>query len=475
MSSREATLKALSAEPRFVNMCAAVEKIRYNAQPRAWLKNALGTFDLATLDLSARVTAAETPFEARLRQAVYKTGVPPGKFFTKVVKARDADADVEELIHIFEKVEITADEQVKVDGVQVDATTPFELCYVILGAFKYCVFGEKNQVTRALIQRTSTYLFMTFVAGFMTFKLAGQEVEAPEGAAPDPEVSPLSDLLELCKTTTNDMNNSVLNKVRETNVPGMAQESSKLSATVKRQQMSLNRALSSIAAARQQHGDEVKQLCGFLALLVVCVGVFYGWKWKRPLLFERMKVPLAITASVTAMIVLSVTSIAIIRPVERFEQFYDGSDGSEGFCNASGQCEEAIHNWATEAAKQATLSTLDSTTALSKKELDSRNDSLAADLAAVSQRVHATDVEYRSTLFEFNRVRQGKRFIILILAVSLCLMVMSILGMSAKVSIGLHIAAGVIVLIVATLVYKGNAQRSRRSWNQIYFPGPDDI
>jgi hypothetical protein len=473
--SREATLKAMSAEPRFVNMCRAVEALRYNTGLREFFKNAVGTFDLAGLDLSARVTAAETPFEARLREAVYKTGAPTGAFFTKIVDARDADADVEALIKIYDAFEVTAQQELKVGGVAVDAPTDLERAYIMIGAFKYCVFGEKNQVTRALIQRVMTYLFMTYVAAHMTFMLAGAEVQAPEGAAPEPTMSPLSDLLELCKSTTNNVNNPVLNRVRETDVPALAQESGTLAATVRRQQMSLNRALTSIAAARRQHGDEVKQLGGFVALLVVCVGVFYGWKWFRPALFEKMKVALAITASATAMIVLAVTSIAILRPVERFEQFYDGSDGSEGFCTAAGQCSQAMSDWATEAAKQATLSTLDSTAALGKKELETRNESLAADLAAVSARVSETDIHYRSTLFEFNRVRQSRRFVVMSLAIALCLMVATIMGMPANVSIGLHIAAGVIILVVATLVYKGNAQRSRARWTQIYWPGPDDI
>ncbi len=70
----------------------------------------------------------------------------------------------------------------------------------------------------------------------------------------------------------------------------------------------------------------------------------------------------------------------------------------------------------------------------------------------------------------FNRVRQAKRFVVMTLAVALLLMVLVMMGVPTGVWVALHVAAAVVILLVAVLVYKGNAQRSRRSWNSLYFP-----
>ena len=128
-----------------------------------------------------------------------------------------------------------------------------------------------------------------------------------------------------------------------------------------------------------------------------------------------------------------------------------------------------------EAARQASLSALDSTASLTKSLVDSRNDTLAQDYAAVSQRMHATDIEYRDAVFTFNRVRQAKRFVVMALAIALLLMVLVLVGAPNNVVIGLHVAAAVVILVVALLVYKGNAMRFRQDWSKYYYPSPNVI
>ena len=118
---------------------------------------------------------------------------------------------------------------------------------------------------------------------------------------------------------------------------------------------------------------------------------------------------------------------------------------------------------------------LSATTDMARQELGARQQALMSQLAALSQRVNATDMGYRDALFRFNRVRQAKRFVVMTLAVALLLMVLVILGVPRRVAVGLHVAAGAVILLVATLVYKGNAQRSRKNWNVIYYPRPDGL
>lgn len=462
----DATLQSLSANPTFRQACSMVQALRYDTALRAELSG-VGPFELISIDTSNRVTANETPFELALKRAVAtKPGGGVSELYKKTVAAHEADSNIETFIDLYKSVGVNT---LNLSGNKGNGSFA-ESLYLALSYLKFQVYGETNHVTRALIQRVHTYLFMHVAATYLTFTKSGEMVQAPEGQAPAPDTTPLFDLLESSKKIANDETNPVLNRVRVMNTPGLADKSSSLSALVQKQQMSLNRALTSIEEARRQLRDEVRQTFGFGALLVVCLGVFYGWMTFRPALWTRMRIPMAITATVTALIVLGVTGIAIIKPVESFETFY-----AEEFCTAAGQCEGAMTTWAAEAAKQTYVSTLDSTADVTKRELVTRNESLTADLAAVTQRVNATDIEYRSQLFAFNRTRQAKRFVVMITAVALMLMVFTIMGLPTKHSIALHVVAGVIVLIVATLVYRGNAQRSRARWTQIYFPGPEDV
>ncbi len=463
---REATLTAIAAEPLFVQACQLVQSMRYNGAERAAL--GVAPFELNGLDVSNRVTAGETPFEVALREAVAASGAAVSELYVKTVEAHASASDVESLVALFDDVQLSGDTLVY-GGATVVTHSSEEALYLVLSTLKYHMYGEANHVTRALIQRLHTFLFMTVAAAALPFTKGGEPVATKDGDAPSPDAPPLKDLLDKCKVTTDDRNNAVLNEVRKVDAAGLAGASSKLQATVRRQQMSLRRALASIGNARRQFADESKQLGGFIALLAVSVTVFYGWMRYRPELWSAMRVPMAASALVTAVIVLAITGIAIARPVERFEQEF------ETFCDAAGNCEAAMEDWAAEAAKQAYVSTLDATANLTKRELETRNESLAADLAAVGQRVNATDIEYRDALFRFNRVRQAKRFVVMTLAVALLLMVLVLMGVPTAVWVGLHVAAAVVILLVAVLVYKGNAQRSRTRWDRIIFPGPDDI
>jgi hypothetical protein len=316
------------------------------------------------------------------------------------------------------------------------------------------------------IQRVNTFLFCYVLSLVFTFTRGGAEVPLPADVALE-EASPLKDLLDAAKTYTDHKSNVVLNRVLDMDPAGAAETSSKLSRAVQSAQTSLNRAMVGIKDARAQKGDEVTQTIGFLALTAVCVSVFYGWMKYRPALWARMRVPMATTALVTSIVVLTVTGLSIARPVEKFETHM------EEFCAGVNDCEGPLTAWALEASKQANVTALDATASLSKNLMDARQEALAEDLAAISQRMHATDLEYRDAVFTFNRVRQAKRFVVMTLAIALLLMVLLMMGMPARVVVGMHVAAAVAILVVAVLVYRGNAQRFRANWNQIYFPGPD--
>jgi cation transport ATPase len=280
---------------------------------------------------------------------------------------------------------------------------------------------------------------------------------------------PMKTLLDAARRTTNNTENKVLRKVQDLSLKERNDGTSEHAEKVNQFQMSLNRALTGIKDARKKKNDEIKQLCGFLALTAVCVGVFYYWMKFRPTLWHRMKVPMASCALVTAVIVLAVTGLSIFKPIEGFEV------DQENFCEDKDKCTDALESWAVDAANQTYVSALDATASLTSKLIESRDENLESDLATVSRRMYATDIEYRAAVFAHNRVRQAKRFVVMTLAIALLLMVVLIMGMPGKIVFGLHVAASVVLLTVAVLVYKGNAMRFRKNWNQVYYRGPEDV
>jgi hypothetical protein len=469
--SRIATLEELSKNSEFVLACKTVQDLRSKSTTvRQRIKDLVGTFDLATADLTDCVTANETPFEAKLRAKM--KDAPDFKFAAgakAIADAHDAGVGLKTFFQLFETTkDLSLD--VMSNDLETYPNTPvgtYNLVYVLLSYLKYRVYGQRNAVAQMHIQRVNTFLFCYFLSLVFTFTRGGAEVPLPATDVALEEASPLKDLLDAAKTYTDHKSNVVLNRVLDMDPAGAAEKSSKLSRAVQSAQTSLNRAMVGIKDARAQKGDEVTQTIGFLALTAVCVSVFYGWMKYRPALWARMRVPMATTALVTSIVVLTVTGLSIARPVEKFETHM------EEFCASVGNCEGPLTAWALEASKQANVTALDATASLSKNLMDARQEALAEDLAAVSQRMHATDLEYRDAVFTFNRVRQAKRFVVMTLAIALLLMVLLMMGMPARVVVGMHVAAAVAILVVAVLVYRGNAQRFRANWNQIYFPGPD--
>jgi len=461
------TIQALTGQPQFVNLCAFTKSQIYNSAVRAQLA-AAGTFATENIDVSNFTTSGETPFEAGLRAQVARQAARPSPLFTATVAAHTSNADQESLIKLYSAVVVGADGSITSSGAPVQTTGEPEQLYLLMSFLKYFVYGETNDVTRDFIQRVHMFLFIYLAAIYLTFSSAGAALPMTDGQSPTPEASPLLDLINASTAEETDRGNGVLSNVSKIDPDGLAKQSSKLRNMVIMQQMSLTRATVGIDDATAQRRSEIIQLCGFLALAAASTGVFYGWMHFRPELWHRMRVPMATVALATAVIVLSVTAFAILRPVERFEQSY------EGFCDQNGKCEAAMEDWSRHAASKTYISTLDKNATLTSKVLKSRDDALRADLTAVSRRVNATDLMYRDALFSFNQVRQAKRFVVMTLAVALLLMVLVILGVPTRLWVGLHVAAAVIILVVAVLVYRGNSQRFRRDWGKTYWPQPDN-
>ena len=462
-----ATIQALTGQKQFLDICAFAQSQVYNSAVRAQFA-AAGTFAIENLDVSEITTSGETPFEAGLRAQVASQAAKPSPLFTATVLAHQSNADNGSLFKIYSAIAVAPDGTLTSGGKPVLCSGQPEQLYLLLSFLKYFVYGEVNDITRDFIQRVHMFLFIYLAAIYLTFSRAGAALPTTDGAVPTSGTSPLLDLTEACTADETDRGNGVLNNVREIDPDGLAKRSSKLRSMVIMQQMSLTRATVGIDDADAQRRSEIIQLCGFLALAAVSLGVFYGWMNFRPDLWHRMRVPMATAALATAIIVLSVTGLAIARPVEKFEQSY------EGFCQANGQCEQAMEDWARHAASTTYISALGKNATLTNNVIKSRDDALRADLTAVSRRVNATDILYRDALFAFNQVRQAKRFVVMTLAVALLLMVLVILGVPTRLWVGLHVAAAVVVLVVAVLVYRGNSQRFRRDWGKTYWPQPDN-
>jgi hypothetical protein len=459
------TLRALKDNAEFRQQCAEVQKLRnsYNTAKgqadRALIKAAVGVIRLAdvadSMGLENLVTEKETRFEALLRERMTDADRAT-PIMRLMIGLREKGATLKEMFGaVSNKVDIQAN--------------PLPWLYAYISGVKYYVYGETDYLSQMHIQRVSTYLVCNMFAIMFTFVDAnGNEKPMNIDDAKD-ESDPMKSLLDAARRVTNNTENKVLQKVQDLTLKGRNDGTSENAEKVNLFQMSLNRALTGIKDARKKKGDEVKQLAGFLALTAVCVGVFYYWMKFRPSLWNRMKVPMASCALVTAVIVLAVTGLSIFKPIERFEI------DQENFCEDKDKCTDALESWAVDAANQTYVSALDATASLTSKLIESRDENLESDLATVSRRMYATDIEYRDAVFSHNRVRQAKRFVVMTLAIALLLMVVLIMGMPGKIVFGLHVAASVVLLTVAVLVYKGNAMRFRKNWNQVYYRGPEDV
>jgi hypothetical protein len=459
------TLQALKDDAEFRNVCADVQKLRnsYNTPKtqanRAAIKAAVGVVRLSdvaeNMAMDNLVTERETRFEALLRENMTDADRAT-PIMRLLIGLREKGATLKEIFYAVSQ-EIGMPE------------SPLPLLYGYISGVKYYVYGETDYLSQMHIQRVSTYLVCNLIAIMFTF-VDGDGKEIAMNIDDQKDLSePMKTLLDAARRVTNNTENKVLQMVQDMTLKERNDGASAHADKVQQFQMSLNRALTGIKDARKKKGDEVKQTVGFLALTAVCVGVFYYWMKFRPTLWHRMKVPMASCALVTAIIVLAVTGLSILKPIERFET------DQEHFCEDKDRCTDALESWAVDAANQTYVSALDATASLTSKLIESREENLESDLATVSRRMYATDIEYRDAVFSHNRVRQAKRFVIMTLAIALLLMVVLIMGMPGKIVFGLHVAASVVLLTVAVLVYKGNAMRFRKNWNQVYYRGPEDV
>lgn len=460
------TLQALKDNAEFREMCAQVQDVRnsYNdpntKETRDKIKAAVGVIRLSdiaeNMGMENLVTERETRFETMLRESM-TSEERDHPIVRMLIGLRERGASLKEIFNAMN----SATEQ--------GTDTLMTAMYNYIAAVKYYVYGETDFLAQMHIMRVSSYLVCNIIATVFTFVDADGK-EYPMNVDDLKDLSdPMKSLLDAARRVTNGTQNQVLQKVQDLTLKERNDTSSGHAEKVNQFQMSLNRALTGIKDARQKKSDEIKQTLGFLALTAVCVGVFYYWMKFRPVLWHRMKVPMASCALVTAVIVLAVTGLSIIKPIEKFETEL------EHFCEDKDKCTDALESWAVDAANQTYVSALDATASLTSKLIESRDENLESDLATVSRRMYATDIEYRDAVFSHNRVRQAKRFVVMTLAIALLLMVVLIMGMPGKVVFGLHIAASVVLLIVAILVYKGNAMRFRKNWNMVYYPGPEDV
>ena len=459
------TLQALKDNDDFRRVCADVQTLRnsYNTpttqDTRAQIKAAAGAVKLSdvaeNMGMENLVTERETRFEALLRDGMTDADRDT-PIMRLLIGLRDKGASLKEFFDAMNReIEMPA--------------SVLPALYGYVSAVKYCVYGEADYLSQMHIQRVTTYLVCNLFATLFTFVDAdGTELSMNVDDTKD-ESDPMKSLLDAARRVTNSTDNDVLRRVQDLSLKERNDGTSAHAEKVTQFQMSLNRALTGIKDARQKKGDEVKQTVGFLALTAVCVGVFYYWMRFRPTLWHSMRVPMASCALVTAVIVLAVTGLSIFKPIEHFET------DQEHFCEDKDRCTDALESWAVDAANQTYVSALDATASLTSKLIESRDDTLESDLATVSRRMYATDIEYRDAVFTHNRVRQAKRFVIMTLAIALLLMVVLIMGMPGRIVFGLHVAASVVLLTVAVLVYKGNAMRFRKNWNQVYYRGPEDV
>lgn len=446
----------LSATPGFVELAKLADEFRPDAKVRESLKRAVGTFEVSNRDLlRGSMTEGETVFEARLRE-----NTAGNEIVAALHELRQSGAPLSDFFAYFDREGKSVGEYLRDRS-----STPVSegaYVYVLLSAIKYQVHGATAPLVQVDTQRVQQLFFCHVVAKAFTFK---DGIVTLPAEAPSADREPLKSLIGLARAARADGGGRLEDAINS-DVHGIVQGSGDLSDKVKANQMSLTRALTGVEHARAQTTAEVLQATGFAALLAVTVGGFHWLRGARPELFERLRVPMAGGVIVAAAVVFAVTGAAFVRPVEKFE------DESEAFCTKSGACGDEVSAWASEAAKQSYIDVVDSTSDLAIALVEDRDRSLAGDLAAVSQRMHATDMEFREAVFTFRRVRQAKRFIVMTLAVALVLMVIVMLRLPAGIVVGAHVAAAVGVGVVAVFALKGNAHRFRSNWDMTYFPGP---
>lgn len=470
-ANSDASLKGLKTNPQFLASCDYVQKLVANKDVPQLVMADLTLY--GDIDVKERVTAKEMPIESAMGTKIESDKTySPTELFLMTRRAHNQKETLDFLVEMYNNYRLTASGELTLNGQRVTPsettdTGKLEAFYLRIKFLKYHLYGESNNVVRTNYQRVNTFLVMCMLARFWKFASAGSTPDkAPVPLTAD--TAPLLNLLILCRSATDKNSNTKLQEIADLSMEDDASASSKLVSNLRKTQTALQRATTSIQDARRLRKDQEIQLIGYALLTTVCLLSFYGmYKYKHST-WLKYKWHMSVAASVGAIAILMITVFSIVKPLERFESYY------EDFCNDTADtCTEDMNKWATEATKQTYLTVADGTTRYAKDLLMSRNDSMKEELEAITRRVNATDVEYREDMYLFNRVRQAKRFVIMSFVVALLLMTVMVLGVPMNVIIGIHIFAAVIICITGVLVYRGNSQRMRKNFNQIYYPKPD--
>ena len=462
----DVSLRGLKTSPQFIASCEYVEnEVTKTNQPRLVLASTL-SYD--KVDVRDRVTAKEMPIEAEARRRIEDAGkkYAPTNLFFKTRNAHAKNESLEYLVDLYNSYRLTPSGQLTLNGTNVTPSESSDLgkleaFYLRIKFFKYHLYDESNHVVRAHYQRVNTFLMMCMIARFWRF------ADAP----PTPLTSltpPLSRLLGPCRGGAENARNGTLQSIADLNMEDDAATSSRLVLEMRKTQTALQRATTSIDKARRLRRGQEIQLYGYSLLAITCVCTFYGLHRYRTKTWDKYKWQMSLAAAFAAAAILTMTVHSIVRPVERFEASY------EEFCsNTADTCVSDMNEWAAEATKQTYLTVADGSTKYARDLLTSRNNSMREELEAIRRRVSATDVEYREDMYLYNRALQSKRFVVMAYVVALLLMTVMVLGVPANIVVKMHVAAAVILCIAGVLVYRGNTQRMRKNFHQIYYPKPD--
>ena len=402
--------------------------------------------------LAELLTHKETPYEKDLRGLVQSDAsyTQRSPLFTEIARLHDQHADLLTFIKLIREYSMTDKGDIMKGAAKITKegngkAVAAERLYMQLTFLKYCVYGERSSVGMVWAQQIGSYFFLYLGSKYW--------------------VNDLVKLVDAAKASGNeDMGRSFINVIASYKNDDGAEASSSLVGKLRKEQMALQRADTSVKMARRLRFEQEVQLYGMLALTAVTVAGFYSVYFFRHKAFLKLKVVLALGAAGAALAMLLVTVVNIFKPVEHFADM--GADGHV-------QMQPVLQSWSGEAVKQAFMTSTKNANSYTKDLLKSRNDSLQEELDAARRRTNSTDTEYREDLFLFNRVRQAKRFVIMSFVVALFLMVLLIAELPAHWVLWAHIVAGAVILAVAALVHRGNSMRRRSNWNQRYFLRPD--
>lgn len=409
------------------------------------------TTDAIRPTLAQLLTHQETPYEKDLRGLIQSdasyTRLP---LFTEIAQLHDQHADLLTFINLMREYSMKDNGDIMKGAVKISKdgngkAVAAERLYIQLTFLKYCVYGEQTSVGMVWAQQIGSYFFLYLVEKYW--------------------VIDHDRLVDAAKAPGNeDLGQNFINVIASYKNDDSARASSSLVGNLRKEQMALQRADTSVKMARRLRFEQEVQLYGMLALTAVTVAGFYSVYFFRHKAYLQLRPVLAIGAAGAALAMLFVTVVSIFKPVEHFANM--GADGHVVM-------QPVLATWSNDAVKQAFMTSTKNANSYTKDLLKSRNDSLQEELDAAQRRTNSTDTEYREDLFLFNRVRQAKRFVIMSFVVGLFLMVLLMAKLPAHWVLWAHIVAGAVILAVAALVHRGNSMRRRSNWNQRYFLRPD--